>query len=277
VWIATVAIAAIGLAAVAFLGNGSDLETATEESVALPTQNEPLAREGEPTEPGPSAADELDIENITNAPDTSFKSLDGRHTFRVPRPGDPEWEDYLEMRRHPEYASMVQNSAGYAPPYDPEWRASIEGKRKAEPVGLELHGGFSSLRDLAEAVMKELREKDAEGLQELRIRKEEFEIVCWPSFPQSRPYLKIPVAEAWGFHFASSRSGGLQGLRSFGGRSLALEGLGYADIVDYDNFKLFNDLEIIAVDEDTNDRIELSFVQSAIERNGVFKVFMYED
>ena len=46
-----------------------------------------------------------------------------------PEPGDPEYPDYQEMLRQPEYQLSVSNSPGFRIPYDSEWRSMRTGRR----------------------------------------------------------------------------------------------------------------------------------------------------
>ena len=227
-------------------------------------------------EPNPSGGVPLNIDNIiANADAAVVISRDGADTFTVPTPGDPEWADYLEYRRR--FRTSLDNSPGFVVAYDPEWRTQIEGKREVPDPGFELFGGAETLRGLLQQVLDRLADEDEQGLVDLALRKEEYEIICWPSFPQSRPFLRYEWEEAWGFQYASIVGGIKEGIRQGGGRSLDVANVAYDAIRDYDHFRVYENVKIGARDRDTGETIELTFVDAVIERNGVFKVFLYTD
>lgn len=208
----------------------------------------------------------------------AIESRDGRETFTVPAPGDREWEDYLEMKKHRQYQSFMDGRDGYAIPYDPEWRALVRGHRDAPPVDYQLVGTYSSLEDLAREVLRALHDKDAAFLREMHLRMEEFETVCWPSFPQSRPYVRVPVQEAWGLHFAACTSGLAGMMNEHGGRDLVLDEVEVASRTEYPpNFHLLDGVTIHAHDRQTNQSVTIQNVDGVIERDGRFKVYIFED
>jgi hypothetical protein len=204
-------------------------------------------------------------------------SLDGTQTFTVPEPGDPEWEDYQEMLQHRQFRSVLRNSSGYGLPYDPEWRSVITGRREAPPIDAELSGGMSSLTALANAVVAAIVAEDRKRLQALRITPAEFETIFWPEFPQSRPYVRIPVAEAWGFHLAKCLGGVGRALQDFGGRQLELIDVSYGSTKEYTNFVLYEDVTLHTLDPESHERVDLGVVPTLAKRNGRFKVFIYRD
>lgn len=202
-------------------------------------------------------------------------SLDARDTFTVPLPGDPEWPDYLEYRRA--FPSMNDNSRGYAVAYDPEWRTVLSGRRPAPEPGMGLFGGSDSLRGLVEMVLEELGHENEIGLLDLAITKEEFEIICWSSFPQSRPYVRTPWEDAWRFQYANYRGGIREAREQAGGRPLDVVSIGYDEIADYEHFELYNGVSIEAKDTDTGEILEFDWLDSIIERDGVYKVYLYKN
>jgi hypothetical protein len=208
----------------------------------------------------------------------AIESRDGKQTFTVPTPQDPEWEDYLEMKKHRPFQSFMDGREGYAIPYDPEWRALVRGYRDAEPVDYDLIDTYSSLEDLANDVLRAIREEDSQFLREMHIRMEEFETLCWPSFPQSRPYVRIPVSEAWGFHFASCTSGLMDLVQKHGKKDLVLDRVEVGKRLEYPpNFALLTDVKIVAHDRETGQLTTIDNVQSVIEQKNQFKVFVFKD
>lgn len=230
-------------------------------------------------EPNPGGGTPLNIDNIlANQDKTMVISRDGADTFTVPGPEDPEWADYLEYRRH--NRTFMDNTDGFVIAYDPEWRSTVTGVREnpTDP-GLELFGGRSSLRELVEEVVANTTDVDnQQALIDLALRKEEFEVICWPSFPQSRPYVRIPWEEAWGFHYANLVGGSREGIRQVDGRSLEVVDVTFGSVKDYNgHFRVHNGGRIHAIDSETGENVELTYLDSIIERNGEFKVFLYKD
>ena len=142
---------------------------------------------------------------------------------------------------------------------------------------LELYGGSDSLEGLIREVVKYLDRGDAEAMVDLCIRKEEFESICWPTMPQSRPYVRIPWTEAWGFHYANILGGQREAERQLGGRDVEVESIGVGAVKEYPFFKLHTRITVNCVDSLSDEKVRLTFIDSIIERNGVFKVFLYKD
>lgn len=224
----------------------------------------------------PGNAPPLNIDNIIKYHENHvFVSNSARDTFTVPLPGDPEWADYLEFRRA--FPSMNDNSPGYALAYDPEWRSVVRGYREVPDPGMDLFGGADTIREVVEQVLTEISDKNELGLVDLAIRKEEFEVICWPSFPQARPYTLTEWSDAWRFQYANIVSGMKEGIEEAGGVPLALESLAYDEIEDFQHFKLYNGLKVRAKNPETGDVYDFEWLNSIIERNGVFKVYMYKN
>jgi hypothetical protein len=198
-------------------------------------------------------------------------------TFSVPEPGDREWEDYQAMLRHPRVRSSVQDAPGYRIPYDPEWRTLITGRRVVAPNDLPVVGGAGDVEGLARAVLTALHAKDAARLLELGVEEEQWKEVYWPAFPQSRPYLKIPVEEVWDLHRAENRSGVDRMLRELSDRDLVLESTSHGAPERYTNFTLLPDLRIRAVDASTGEIVEIDQVKTLALRQGRYKVYMYSE
>ena len=206
---------------------------------------------------------------------TSFKSRDGRITFRVPEPTDPEYADYQLMLQHRAY----QTSAGerLKLPYDPEWRSMVTGRREAGPVSTPFTGGAHSLEALLEEVVASVQAKDVQRLHALRLDGKEYAEICWPEFPQSRPYVKIPVEEAWSMHSAKCFSGTEQALIEYGGRALALQSISVGTVEAYRNFKLHRGLKLEVRDLGSQEVFTWSWVKTVAERDGLYKIFTYAD
>jgi hypothetical protein len=195
--------------------------------------------------------------------------------FGVPRPGDPEYADYQEMLAHPRYRSSLENTEGYALPYDPEWRAVVNGRREVEPdPSLAFHHGFVSLDALGESYLDGMAAEDANMLFDLAVTPEEFKTIFWPEFPQSRPYVRIPEQEAWMFHLThmNDELGQLYG--RFSGVEREFVGVQVGEVKEYTNFRILEDVVITAREVDTGRTVTLT-VESVAEVQGRYKVFSY--
>jgi hypothetical protein len=205
------------------------------------------------------------------------QSLDGSQTFTVPRPGDPEWEDFLEMLDHPQFKSRLQGQPGYARVYDPEWRAAVRGYRDAPDSGMDLMSAFADIEGVAREFLAGIQMNDYQYLQMLRIDELEFEKLVWPSTPQSRPVLRIDWREAWGSHVGHCTGGAQQILDELGGRELELKSIQQGETKDYGQFRIINDVLLTLADPSDGSRIQVKTLDSVIERNGRYKGFIYKD
>jgi hypothetical protein len=197
-------------------------------------------------------------------------------TFRLPEPGDPDYEDYQEMLRHPEYARFNHDKT-LPMYYDPEWRSHVNGRREVPVNDLVLAGGAVSVEELLTFVLFALGDEDADGVDQLRINRDEFQLLCWPEFPQSRPYLKIPPDEAWSFHFASMRKGAKKAFHEFAGKPLSLVSFDIGSVQEYTNFRILQDVTMTVLDADTGQEIQLDMVEAVLACRGKYKVFMYRE
>ncbi len=197
--------------------------------------------------------------------------------FRVPAPGDAEYADYLEMLKQPMFRSSLENSPGFAPPYDPEWRSVLTGRRSAGPVDLEFVNGARSLEELGRFVMLAALDGDGQALLDLAVNKDEFELILWPEFPQSRPYLHIPPGEGWSFHYSDLTKGISRGGLALVDKPYTFVGIRSGSVSDYANFRFLKDVVLTCRDESTGATEEFGFVGTVAERDGRFKVYLYEE
>ena len=208
-------------------------------------------------------------------PEVTITSRDGSMTFRVPKPGEPDYDDYVEMTQHPRFRSAMEGRPGYAMPYDPEWRTMVTGKREVAPMSFQLEDGVDSMQHLAQALLEALRVKDHDALQRLRVTRHEFEDLMWPEFPQSRPYLRIESEEAWIAHHNSSAAAVATLLRKWGGRNLELIAVDYGDSFKYTNFTLYQGVKLRVRTAGTGETFEITEIPSIVGCNGQFKAYTY--
>jgi hypothetical protein len=195
--------------------------------------------------------------------------------FTVPEPGDPEYADYREMLKQPQFRSSVENSPGYRPPYDPEWRSMLTGRRNVGPTDLELTDGAGSIAGLAKDLLRGLENGDTGLLNALRVNREEYELLIWPEFPQSRPYLHIPADEAWSFQFTKLRDG-LSGIYSrYGQTPWNLVSAAEGSLEPFTNFTIHRKVKILVENSKTGERVIVDRMLTVVERNGRFKILSF--
>lgn len=225
----------------------------------------------------PSKPDDGDVASPVRGPGGDPSFTFAGHTFTVPQPGDPEWEDYQEMLKHPRVRTSVSSSPGFKVPYDPEWRSMITGRREVEALEYPLVGYSRDLAGLAQEFLDALRDRRPEILAEMRVDREEWTTVFWPEFPQSRPYLKIPSQEAWDFHDAEARSAANKALREHAGQHLVLESIHHGKPQVYTNFSLISDVVIRALDEEKGEIVEIPYLSVIAERQGQYKAYIFNE
>lgn len=173
--------------------------------------------------------------------------------------------------------SPLEQSPGYHAPDDPESLSVITGRRNAPRVALELSGGAASLADLARLLLADLQAKDERAMHALRLTKREFEVICWPEFPESRPITRITADDAWELALPTSLAGAGRTIGLHGGRDLALVRVTAGRAEPYRNFTLHRDVVITARDAEAGDSLSLRFVPSVVERHGRFKALLFKD
>ncbi len=173
--------------------------------------------------------------------------------------------------------SVLASMPGYEPADDSE-AASVEtGRREVGPTELELSGGESSAEELVIAALEALRENDLARLQALGVTHTEFEELCWPEFPESRPVTGWSSHEAWGNFDSRNISGVQRGMSDWAGRHLFLEELSYrSGLAPYTNFTLYRDA-VIQAQAENGEIVEIEFVRTLIERNGRWKIYSFKD
>ena len=198
--------------------------------------------------------------------------------FRVIQPGEPEWEDYVAMSKAKRYASYLDGRPGYAMPYDPEWRSAVNGYREAARIETPLPQAQPTLEDAVREVLAKIGSQDRAALVGAAVDAELFAALCWPSFPQSRPYVRIPVEEVWGFQHAENHSGVDVLLRDFGGRPLLLERVEVGRIREYPpNFRLHDQLRLHVWNSETQERAVITHLVAILEKDGLFRPYMFND
>ena len=198
---------------------------------------------------------------------------------QYPEPGDPEFADYREMLRQPEYQLSVSNSPGFRIPYDPEWRSMRTGHREVATHDRPLSaGGARSLDELGQDVLFGLTQMDEEVLRELQITHEDFVKILWPEMPQSRPALSIPADEAWFFQGSKIDDGLNKMAGAAKERRLKFEAVQVTQVIPYTNYRLL-EVRIFAQDASTGETVDITGEKGATvaERLGVYKFYLFRN
>ena len=160
---------------------------------------------------------------------------------------------------------------------DQEADSVRKGKRDVGPISEEFGGGFDSAEDLARAILTGVGGNDPKALHALRVSNREFARIFWPEFPQSRPANNVTADDAWFFHDASCHDGVSEIISEFGGRAFELIRLQCKKgRLDYSNFDLYDGIVIEAVDSH-GERVFIPWATTFAERNGKWKVFLYNE
>lgn len=170
------------------------------------------------------------------------------------------------------YDSALSNRPGWYPPADPESMSVLTGRRDAPAVSMRFSGGRRSLESLARAVLNGFERASLDSLSVLCLRRQEFETILWPEFPQSRPVTGLTAVDGWrtlGNRLAAGTRGALS---EHGGQRLKLVRVETSGVTPFRNFKLHRGVVIVAEDT-TGTRQRLDFIRSVAERKGVYKIY----
>lgn len=174
--------------------------------------------------------------------------------------------------------TSVKDSPGYVPLTDPDSLAEKLGRRPtAKLVSLPFTGGARSLEALGAAVCKALHSAKAESLLALCVTEQEFRVILWPEFPQSRPATGLRAEDAWAVLYGRLNGGSVAASRDLSGHVYTFVGIERTgDTKVYRNFKLHNGITIVAKD-DTGAIQRFTFIRSIAERKGRFKLYSMRD
>lgn len=171
----------------------------------------------------------------------------------------------------------VKDSPGYAPPSDPDSSAERLGRRMDAPaVSMPFTGGARSVKALAEAILGALHTERADSMLKLSVTQDEFRVILWPEFPQSRPATGLLWEDAWPVLYGRLNGGSLAAVREYGGHVYTLSRVETTSITPYRNFKLHNGVTLVAKD-DTGREVRFTGVRAIAERRGRFKIYSMSD
>jgi hypothetical protein len=177
----------------------------------------------------------------------------------------------------PRPRSPLERSPGYYPPDDPESLSVITGRRDAPLVDLELTGAAPSMDQLARMLLEALNRRDERALHALRVNRQEFEVILWREFPESRPVTNITADDAWQNAAAGSMAGASRAAGQYGSRNLEFLRVESNPPAAYKNFSLHRGVQILARDPATALEERVRFAPTFVERHGRYKVLLYKD
>jgi hypothetical protein len=172
----------------------------------------------------------------------------------------------------------VKDSPGWYPAVDPESMSVVLGRRPNAPiVKMPFTGGVKSLNQVGVAVCRMLHHRAADSLLALCVNQDEFRVILWPEFPQSRPATGIQWDDAWRILSARLQGGSVSAVGEFGGEPLQFVRFERTDTTAvYKNFKLHNGLVLVAKDG-TGQLQRYTWLRSVAERKGVYKIYSMKD
>ncbi len=172
----------------------------------------------------------------------------------------------------------VKDSPGYVPLSDRDSLTEALGRRPDAPlVRLPFGGGTRSLDAMGRAVCRALHAGSSDSLKALCVSMNEFQVILWPEFPQSRPATGLRWQDAWPVLYGRLNGGSVAAARDFEGHYyefLRIERT--ADTKQYRNFRLHNGITIVAKDDEGKVH-NFTFIRSIAERKGRFKIYSMRD
>jgi hypothetical protein len=172
----------------------------------------------------------------------------------------------------------LRDAPGYRPAADPDSASVRLGRRLDAPlVRLAFEGGARSLDELGRMLVHAIHHSSADSLRRLCLTREEFAVVLWREFPESRPATGLTADDAWFLLDARLRGGVSKILNELGGRHLEfLRWERTAAVRPYKNFGLHNGLVLVVRDEQGQEA-RLPHVRAVAERRGSFKLQSLRD
>jgi len=174
-------------------------------------------------------------------------------------------------------APSVRDAPGYVPLHDPDSLDDVLGYRRNAPkVKMEFHGGARSLDELGRSICHALHTAKPDSMLALCVRSDEFRVILWPEFPQSRPATGAHWQDAWFFQVTRNRKGCGLAMTDWGGHDYKYVGISCDSTLQYRNFKLYSRLKIAVVPEGA-DTVRWDFVKAIVSRKGSFKILSMRD
>lgn len=174
-------------------------------------------------------------------------------------------------------APSVRDSPGYVPLHDPDSLDEELGRRRnAKRVSMEFHGGPKSLDEMGRAVCAAIHSGRPDSLMALSLKSDEFRVILWPEFPQSRPATGLRWDDAWQMLWGHLNGGSVSAVREGEGKDYLFVSLSKARTREYRNFRLHEGITLTARDE-AGELVTFSFIRAIAERKGRFKIYSMRD
>ncbi len=174
-------------------------------------------------------------------------------------------------------APDVRNSPGYVPLHDPDSLDEALGRRANAPlVEMEFHAGARSLRELGAEVCHALHTGVPNAMLDLCVKSDEFRVILWPEFPQSRPATGLRWDDAWMILYGRLNGGSVSAVRDYEDHRWKFLRIKYLKVVSYRNFKLYNNI-VITAKSDAGKLEQFTFIRSVAERAGRFQIYSMRD
>jgi hypothetical protein len=175
------------------------------------------------------------------------------------------------------FPGSVKDSPGYVPLHDPDSLADELGRRTDAPrVKMEFHGGARSLEELGRQVCGALHSGRPDSLLGLCVRSDEFRVIMWPEFPQSRPATGLRWDDAWPIVWGHLNGGSVAAVRENLDHAWTFIRIEESSVVPYRNFKLHNGITLTAKN-DVGEVHHFTWIRSVVERKGRFKIAAMRD
>jgi hypothetical protein len=171
----------------------------------------------------------------------------------------------------------LEKAPGYRPPDDPEIESVRRGYRIVDPIDVPFKNGAESLEALVEAILDGVAADDRKILYGRQITFEEFEEILWPEFPQSRPVTNLTAHNAWFFLHHHTVGGINKLLLDHGGADLVFRGVSFTEgVTHYTNFSAYQGM-LIHCETAQGRQVVLDHASTAVERDGVWKIYVFKD
>lgn len=140
----------------------------------------------------------------------------------------------------------------------------------------ELQNSFSSIEELAGAVLAMVEQNDREALLEHDLTEQEYRLIVWPQLPISRQESwQRRYDFVWNQHDVKSRAGLDTMLSRCGGKKFNLLSVGFADGVrEYGTYRIHGDARLRVQDVDGQTR-EVNLFGSVLEKSNRYKIISY--
>lgn len=145
-----------------------------------------------------------------------------------------------------------------------------------EPT-VDFTGWFASLEDLARAVVTGLNENSPAKLEAIRLSKAGFRDIWYPHSPKYAPDHPEAFEFIWEMAQMSSSKGKRRLLIDYGGQDLVFRSVEPLGVRDFARYLVWDKLTITVFDPVSGKEFEIDKMGSAMELDGHFRLFGYED